>query len=532
MKLFGNTHRKGSSDHGDTGSIPTPMDKTPRKDDEDWDEEIIDDESDAAEEPDEEDTLETYLDDEDYEDFEDGDDTDYDDYDDYGDSEDEMPPKKRMSTVKKVLIVGLSLLVVVLIGCGLFVNYLLGLINYQKANSDYFVTVSTAEDLPEEKAINDELAAIDEKELASMLEATPEEIAAWDSKLQDITSDRSTYEVPISEDVYNILLVGSDARDLSEAARSDAMILVSLNQKTKTIYLTSFLRDCYVSIPGYGNTKLNHAFAYGGPALLMETLEDNFKVHVDRYAAVNFYSFMDVVDILNGVWIYVTDEELKVTNDYIYSMNKLLDVEWSEDYLWSSGWHQMNGKQALAYSRNRYTGDDYARTERQRNVIYQIINGAMSAEPAVLVDLALAILPQITTDMEKSEILSYAANVGAYLDYEIVSQQIPAKGTYSGATISGMSVISLDLEDNIEYLQSTVYGDVSYSDNSTETEGDEADGEDETDKSSSAEEPADSPKPSPSAKASVSAKPKTSTAPKASASPNIAPPNTDEDDDS
>ena len=531
MKLFGNKHRKDPADRGEADVFPVPADKTPQKVDEAWDEEIIDDESGLAEEPEDFLTDEDYEEYGEYEDFDDGVDAGYDDYEDEdydGDVEEDAPPRKRMSRVKKVLIIGLSLLVVVLIGCGLFVNYLLGLINYQKANSDYFVTVSREEDLPEEEAINDELAASDEKERASMLEATPEEVAAWDSKLQDITSDRSTYEVPISEDVYNILLVGSDARDLSEAARSDAMILVSLNQKSKTIYLTSFLRDCYVSIPGYGNTKLNHAFAYGGPALLMETLEDNFKVHVDRYAAVNFYSFMDVVDILGGVWIYVTDDELKVTNDYIYSMNKLLEEEWSEDYLWASGWHLMNGKQALAYSRNRYTGDDYARTQRQRNVIYQIINGAMSAEPAVLVDLALAILPQITTDMEKSEILSYAANVGAYLDYEIVSQQIPAKGTYSGATISGMSVISLDLEENIEYLQSTVYGDVSYSEG---TDG-QSDGDEEASAEDSVtEESAESPMPSPSAKASVSVKPKTSAAAKTSASPNIAPPDTDDDDD-
>ena len=280
-----------------------------------------------------------------------------------------------------------------------------------------------------------------------------------------MTSDSSSYAIPISKDVYNILLIGSDTRESGEVGRSDAMILVSINQKTQTIYLTSFLRDCYVSIPGYGNTRLNHAFAYGGPDLLEKTLEQNFKVHVDRYVAVDFFSFMDVIDTLGGVYINVSEDEQKVTNNYIWSMNKLMDEDWSSDYLWSSGWQKLNGKQALCYARNRYTGNDYERTARQRAIINQIIDGAMQASPATLVDLAQVILPQVTTDMTKSEILGYAANVAAYLGYDIQQQQIPTSGTYSSATISGMSVISLDLDANIKYLQGTVYEGTEYSDN-------------------------------------------------------------------
>jgi LCP family protein required for cell wall assembly len=242
------------------------------------------------------------------------------------------------------------------------------------------------------------------------------------------------------------------------------MILVSINQKTETIYLTSFLRDCYVYIPGYGNTRLNHSFAYGGPALVEETLETNFKVHIDRYVAVDFYSFMDVIDTLGGVWIEVSEEEQKVTNQYIWSMNKLMGEEWSNDYLWTTGWMKLNGKQALCYARNRYTGNDYERTQRQRTIISQIITGAKSASPSTLVDLAQVILPQVTTDMTKSEILSYCANVAAYMNYDIVQQQIPVDGSYSGATISGMSVISLNLDKNIQYLKSTIYAGTEYGD--------------------------------------------------------------------
>lgn len=480
MKLFGDSHKKSKKEPKE--GIPAPKDKSRRKkgypageeiqeeylDEEqekydDYDQSEYDEEADSYEdgEYDDEEYDDEYDDEDEYEDDEDEYDEDEDD--EYDDEDEESG--RRMSTRKKVLIGVIIFLVVLLGGVALFINYLLDLINYQAANSDYFATVSTAEELPQETAENSYLEQLDEADKKDELEATASELEQWNDHIENVTSDSSSYTIPISDDVYNILLIGSDTRTAGEVGRSDAMILVSINQKTETIYLTSFLRDCYVSIPGYGNTRLNHAFAYGGPDLLEKTLEQNFKVHVDRYVAVDFFSFMDVIDTLGGVYINVSEDEQKVTNNYIWSMNKLMDEDWSNDYLWSSGWQKLNGKQALCYARNRYTGNDYERTSRQRNIINQIISGAMQASPATLVDLAQVILPQVTTDMSKSEILAYAANVAAYLGYDIQQQQIPASGTYSGATISGMSVISLDLDANIKYLQGTIYAGTEYGDN-------------------------------------------------------------------
>ena len=479
MKLFGDSHKKSKKEPKE--GIPAPKDKSRRKkgypageeiqeeylDEEqeeydDYDQSEYDEETDSYEdvEYDDEEYDDEYDDEDEYED----DDDEYDEDEDDEDDEDEESGR-RMSTRKKVLIGVIIFLVVLLGGVALFINYLLDLINYQAANSDYFATVSTAEELPQETAENSYLEQLDEADKKDELEATASELEQWNDHIEDVTSDSSSYTIPISDDVYNILLIGSDTRTAGEVGRSDAMILVSINQKTETIYLTSFLRDCYVSIPGYGNTRLNHAFAYGGPDLLEKTLEQNFKVHVDRYVAVDFFSFMDVIDTLGGVYINVSEDEQKVTNNYIWSMNKLMGEDWSNDYLWSSGWQKLNGKQALCYARNRYTGNDYERTARQRTIINQIISGAMQASPATLVDLAQVILPQVTTDMSKSEILAYAANVAAYLGYDIQQQQIPASGTYSGATISGMSVISLDLDANIKYLQGTIYAGTEYGDN-------------------------------------------------------------------
>ena len=206
----------------------------------------------------------------------------------------------RIKTVQLVLLIVFALAalltVVVLAGAGaLVVNYFLSLVNYQAADSEYFATVQPGEALPSETApISEHIAKLEEEDKADTLEATPEELAQWDEHIENVVSDKDTYEIRFDQDVYNILLIGTDVRELTEVGRSDPMILVSINQNTESVYLTSFLRDCYVYIPGYGNTRLNHAFAYGGPDLLEQTLEENFKVHVDRYVAVNFFSFMDV----------------------------------------------------------------------------------------------------------------------------------------------------------------------------------------------------------------------------------------------
>ena len=460
MKLFGN--RKDNESQLPLEQVDETLDTEEyyEEDGEYYDEEYYDENGEYCDE-------EYYDEDGEYydEEYEDGEyfDEEYEDGEYYDEEYEDAPQeKKRLSKKAKILIGIGAFLLIVIIGAVICVNYILSLINYRSAESSYFKTVSAASQLEEESAVNSYYAELDEQMAAEDLEASPEDLLKWNTELEDITSDSSTYEIPLSDEVFNILLIGTDNRAKDGVGRSDVMMLVSINQLSKKIYLSSFLRDSYVAIPGYGNTRLNHAFAYSGPDLLIETLANNYKVHVDRYVAVDFYSFMDVIDTLNGLFIDVSEEELDVTNSYIWSMNKLLGEDWDTDWLWNTGMQYLNGKQTLAYVRNRYTGSDYERTARQREVIDQLINRALTASPATLVDLCQVILPQVTTDMTKSEILNYAANMIAYMDYEIVQQQIPTAGTYQGATIKGMSVIKIDMEENIEFLRGTVYAGTEY----------------------------------------------------------------------
>ena len=124
------------------------------------------------------------------------------------------------------------------------------------------------------------------------------------------------------EGVKNILLIGNDSRTDDESGRSDAMILVSISSRTNSIHLTSFLRDMYVDIPGHDGNRLNAAYAYGGPELLMETLEENFDIEVNRYMLVNFQAFANLIDAVGGIELDVTNEEVQYINGYLVEYNQ------------------------------------------------------------------------------------------------------------------------------------------------------------------------------------------------------------------
>ena len=263
------------------------------------------------------------------------------------------------------------------------------------------------------------------------------------------------------EGVTNILLIGNDSRENGEDGRSDAMILLSISKETKTIHLTSLLRDMYVEIPGYENgNRLNAAYAYGGPELLMETLEKNFDIEVNRYMLVNFQGFAGLVDAVGGVELDVTNEEVKYINAYLVEYNMLEGNEVGTDYLDEnlSGTIQLNGPQALAYCRNRYLGTDFGRTERQSNVLSAIICNAQKTLLTNPMELMDSLLPMLTTNLTQTELMSLGIQAAGAVTYDIVQGSIPIEGSYSNASIRGMSVLEVDFDMNKEYIQKNIYG--------------------------------------------------------------------------
>ncbi|MCI5954974.1 MAG: LCP family protein [Lachnospiraceae bacterium] len=271
----------------------------------------------------------------------------------------------------------------------------------------------------------------------------------------------SVADLPMKEDgVVNVLLIGNDSRENGDDGRSDAMILLSVSNRTKTIYMTSLLRDMYVEIPGHDNNRLNAAYSFGGAELLMETVEKNFEIPVNRYVQVNFEAFVGLVDSVGGVDLELTTEELEYVNGYLVEYNMLTDRPQGTDNMdtQAAGMVHLNGPQALAYCRNRYIGTDFGRTERQRKVLTEVIKkipGALVTNGSQLFD---TLLPNLTTNLTKNECISLGLMAGKALTYDIIADSIPQTGTFRNATIRKMSVLEVDFEANRKYLQEKLYG--------------------------------------------------------------------------
>ncbi len=262
-------------------------------------------------------------------------------------------------------------------------------------------------------------------------------------------------------DVTNILLIGSDSRENVEGSRSDAMILLTISNKTKAIYMTSLLRDIYVEIPGHDGNRLNAAYAYGGPELLMETINQNFDISVSRYVLVNFEAFANLVDAVGGVELSLTSGELEYVNAYLVEYNMITNRPEGTDYMDISreGQVHLNGAQALAYSRNRYIGTDFGRTERQRKVLSEVLKKAPAALLSNPSGLLNGLLPNLTTNLTLQECFALSLQGGRFLTWEIKQGSVPVEGSYQSAEIRGMSVLQIDFDRNKEYLHSMMYGD-------------------------------------------------------------------------
>ncbi len=236
------------------------------------------------------------------------------------------------------------------------------------------------------------------------------------------------------------LLVGRDWHAEGENGRSDTMILCSVDTGTKTVTMISFLRDLYLKIPGYGSNRLNASYSWGGAELLKQTLEENFQVRVDVTLEIDFDGFENLIDLLGGVDIELTDQEAKYLNDH---------YDWSL----TGGISHLDGAQALAYARIRYLDSDFVRTERQRRVLMALMANYQDASLQEMLQATDAFLDQSTSDHTDEELLGYALELYTMLgDYEVVNSRIPADGTYTYETIHGMSVIEADLEANQQLL--------------------------------------------------------------------------------
>lgn len=281
------------------------------------------------------------------------------------------------------------------------------------------------------------------------------------------TGERYRTEGAMSESyVKSILLIGTDGRTNDESSRSDTMILLSLNSKTHEIIMTSFMRDCYVEIPNNGWDKLNAAYVYGGPELVMDTIEYNFNVKIDDYVTINFNSFASIIDSIGGIDIDVTGEEAQAVNDVLISeVNELMGDDRMDDLLSGGGKLHLNGKQALSYARIRYVsgGNDFERTQRQRTVVTEVIKKAKSFNPKMLSSIASDVMPKVSTNMTTQEMYFLSLRLPFNLRYDTKQVRIPADNTYSYGTAylygGEQSVLQVEFDKNKQIIEDEVFSD-------------------------------------------------------------------------
>lgn len=260
-----------------------------------------------------------------------------------------------------------------------------------------------------------------------------------------------------SDSIINIALFGVDAVD-GEAGRSDSIMIATIDTVHKKLKLTSIMRDSYVAIDGHGNDKINHAYAFGGPQLAIKTLNENFDLNIEDFAAVNFETLPKIIDKLGGIELDIDEEELEYVNGYIAHLNNINGT--SEPAIESTGLQHVSGTQALAFCRIRYTsGGDYKRTERHREVLTKIFEKIETLPVTSYPSLLLDILPMVNTSLTYNEILDLGTEVLKLGDSSMELERFPLDEYCEGKMIDGIYYLSFDKETTVEQLHNYIFED-------------------------------------------------------------------------
>ena len=359
----------------------------------------------------------------------------------------QAPPKKKGKGLMIALII-IAVLLVGVIGAGVwYYNYLLNL-----------VTRPGSIDVGE----------MTDDELSSMLGTVPTAplVAPEDEATEPATtSPEETWpEIVSDQNITNIMLVGQASGRVGEDYRlSDTMILCSINRQTKTLTLTSFMRDMRVVVPAYaghgkGFNRMNVCYhlgsfytgeVKGSMEMLAQAVEQNFGVHVDHTVEIDIFAFEKIIDLLGGVDIELTKAEA----EYMTNVKQVGQFQ--------EGMNHLDGIPALVYARLRKIDDDFERTNRQRNVITSLLKKMISMNIMDVHELFTQVVPMITTDMTNSEITNYAFEFIPLLkDLNIVSQRIPFANTYwhtnQGTEEDPDYVIDANLQKNGELLRESI----------------------------------------------------------------------------
>ena len=338
----------------------------------------------------------------------------------------------------KIISALLVLLLAFLVAATAYIWHVMGQFQFIERRGDNTLTVPT---YAEEEIAPGEDDDIDDLQLskdqsAALLDAD----AAIRANLDD---SKKWY----SSEVFNVVLFGYDYGSKNYPhGRSDAMIVLSLNKTAKKVKIISLSRTAYAAIPGYPNTRLSHAHGYGGPDLAIRAIEKNYKFRIDRFAACSFDGFKQIIDALGGVSIQLSDAEAKVLREHFSGFK-------------GAGSYNLNGEQALLYARTRKIDTDRERTGRQRKILISLAAKARAIPLTDYPRLLEKILPLVSTDFTKTELLTQMASVPTYLGWNFEQHLIPAK-PYKLVLRDNFEVILMNWPYEVDYLHEIMYENV------------------------------------------------------------------------
>lgn len=280
----------------------------------------------------------------------------------------------------------------------------------------------------------------------SELNVGADEMESATAGLEDKESISAEGDLFYSEDIINILLIGTDERtsNFSANARGDTCMLLSLNKKKHTVKLVSFERGMGVPIlsGAYEGQYdwLTHTFRYGGADLMMREIQECFRIKIDRYIRVNMKTFIDGINVIGGITVTLSQAEA----DYI---NK------TDTQNVSAGVNHLNAEAALTYARCRSIDSDWIRIQRQRNVISAAMNQIKDLNIFEFNNTLNTVLPLVQTNLTEGEITGLLLLAPKFKGAEIEGMTIPTKGTYGSMTgLGGRNLFSVDFKTNTEIL--------------------------------------------------------------------------------
>ncbi|MDV3427907.1 MAG: LCP family protein [Bacillota bacterium] len=271
------------------------------------------------------------------------------------------------------------------------------------------------------------------------------------NKIKRVDLPTNNEEIGISQEipeeneaagVLNIAFFGLDARNPDLASRSDSIMVVSIDRKNQKVKVTSLMRDMYVPIPGREDNRINAAYAFGGPVLAIKTINSDFNLDIKNFVTVNFFGLEDLINKIGGVQINIKPEEVSCA------------------LVKKPGLQTLNGKQAVAYARIRYVGNnDYERTERQRRIINELFKTIKSQGILNLPGTINTLLPYVETNLSNTEILKIASETIKFNTDNIEEYRLPVNGTFKSQKIRGMAVLVPNINRNKQLLHDFIYGE-------------------------------------------------------------------------